>query len=983
MHQAKGTLEIEVDKGEMSAQLVLTASAGGETWTPAKVQALLEEKGIKEGVSRENIKSALKRFNELPDGESLREECARGSEPLREEPEYYEWKELPVPESMKREAELIFKSAPPPDIKARRIEKVKVKKKILKKSKLPFVPPKETVVEAWEKRTVEEPAPVNPKVVDRGYVEQGNVLAELCAGEPGRDGLTVYGKIIAAPSAVPKPFYPGDGVKVERNALIAEKSGFFRRGANWAEIFDFLPHSWELSLSPDRATLLLSFVPGHAGASLPDPDALFTEARESHGFPTEALRSREDVRDLIERSVLSGKALERVPLTRDRDASFSVDVSEDKLRASLKVSKGSGRGKALVLKDVGAAIKAARLVGLDYDKIRTDLLEFYRGSGTELLDYLLAEGTPPGRGADREFEFAVDFLPDTEYEELKQTTSPFPSESTYPAAGAERLARVSNGLVIAVLTAADSGEPGKDVFGKVIPGIPGIDPHIELLENIRMERDQFIAEADGLLEVFSGEDGKVLRVREHADAEVRVELSPDRMEAWLTVEPPAGTGAPVGREQIDAALDSVGVIKGIMDGAIAEALEISGAGTPVRRSVVAKGKKPDDAGGSRIKLAVETASGKGVTITAGGRADFRNQDRFISVKEGQLLAEIVPDGKTSEDGWDLTGKVISAKEAPALDIETGPNVRKEEEGDLVRLYARCAGELVFDKKRIDVVQVHTVSGDVDLSSGNVKFPGTVAVSGSVRSGFSILAEGHVKIAGNVEAALVSAGESVMIAQGIVGAGKAVIRSKTTIETIFAEQATLLAVGNVSIKNGCLRAMVKCNGKLRLVSEKGNLIGGIVRAREGLAAADIGNDKGVRTEISFGQDYLVMDRIEVEEREMNRLREEIARLDKSMGALEKEGVREKLEKARKEKLKMMKMLEKRGLMLFTLRERFEQHFDAKIEVRGTIYPGAVIESHGRYWSTSTPKKGISLVFDQETGHIVEEKSSPADKGEKSA
>jgi uncharacterized protein (DUF342 family) len=860
---------------------------------------------------------------------------------------------------------------------------VKVKKKVLKKSKLPFAPPKEIVVEAWEKRNLEESAPVNPRVVDRGYVEKGNVLAELHAGKPGRDGLTVFGKVIAAPPAAPGTFYPGDGVKVDRNSLIAEKSGFFRRGANWAEIFDFMPHSWELSLSNDQATLLFSFVPGHAGASLPDIDALFAKGEESYGFSSEALRSREELKELIDRSVRSGKALERVPLTRDRDASFSLDVSEDKLRAALTISKGSGRGKPLVLKDVGAAIKAAKIVGLDYKKIQTDLQEFYRGSETDLRDYLLAEGTAPGRGVDREFEFAVGFLPGTEYEELKQTACALPSESKYPAADAVQLARVSRDMVIGILTAADNGEPGKDVFGKVLPGIPGIDPHIELLENIRIDKDRFIAEADGLLEVFSGEDGKVLRVREHSDASVRVELSADRMEAWLTVEPAAGTGSRAGREQIDAAMESAGIVKGIMDEAIAEALEISGAGTPVRRSVIARGKKPDDAGGSRMKMLVETATGRGVTIKESGRADFHNQDRFLSVKEGDLLAEIIPDGKSAVDGWDLTGKEISAKEASALDIEMGPNIRKEEEEDLVRLYARCSGELVYEKKRIDVIQVHTVSGDVDLSSGNIKFPGTVAVSGSVRSGFSILAEGHIKIAGNVEAALVSAGESVMIAQGIVGAGKAVVRSRSTIETIFAEQATMLAVGSVSIKNGCLRAMVKCNGRLRLVSEKGDLIGGIVRAREGITAANIGNDKGVRTEISFGQDYLVMDRIEVEEREIARLRDGIARLDRSMIALEKEGAREKLENARKDKLKMMKMLEKRGLMLFTLRERFEQHFDAKIEVRGTIYPGVVIESHGRYWSTTTPKKGINLAFDQETGHIVEEKPSSADKGEKSA
>jgi len=450
-----------------------------------------------------------------------------------------------------------------------------------------------------------------------------------------------------------------------------------------------------------------------------------------------------------------------------------------------------------------------------------------------------------------------------------------------------------------------------------------------------------------------------------------VELSADRMEGYLAIEPHKGSGSRANRSQIDTALEAGGIKKGIDETAISEALEISAAGSPVRRSVVARGKSPAEAGASRLKLMVESASGKGVTIKGSGRADYHNQDRFVAVKEDQLLAEILPDDTPSEDGWDVCGKEISAADSPALDIEIGEQVRREEEGDRIRLYSRCAGEFMYEKKKIDVLKVHAVSGDVDLSSGNIRFPGTVTVSGSVKSGFSILAEGHIKIAGNVEAALVSSGESITIAQGVIGSGKAVIRAKSTIETIFSEQATLLAVGHVSMKNGCLRNMVKCNGRLRLVGEKGNLIGGVVRAREGLVAANIGNDKGVRTEISFGQDYLVMDRIETEEKEIRKLREAIARLDTAMEAYEKKGDRKNLETAQSEKLKMMKAVEKRGLLLFTLRERFEQHFDSAIQIRGTIYPGVVVESHGRYWKTDSPKKGITLRFDQETGHIIEQ------------
>lgn len=976
MDQVKGSIQLSIDQRALSAVLKITPSEDGEAWSLPKIQNYLEEKQVLEGISEEALGKLLSRAAKAEAGSPVEEEIARGVEPQEGSPEYFDWKELPVPPELRREAERVFRKAPPPKIMAVRTEKVKVKKRVVKKPKLPFLAAKEELVEQWDRKRIEEPAPINPKIIAQGFAREGNCLADRRPAEAGKDGRTVSGKPVPAPMPSQPPFYPGDGIKVDRNGVFAEKSGFFRRGSNWAQMLDFLPHSWELSQSKDKANCLLHFAPGHPDAQLPEGRGIIAKAVEELGYGEEQLRPAEEIDQLIRKSIRSGRALERVPISRDRDAFFSVDISPDGLSGLLHICKGSGRGRPLVLKEVGAAIKASGFSGMDFEKIKTDLLEFYKGPELELKDYLLAEGEAPTRGENRELEFFVDFIADTEYEELKETVSRLDSESSYPAASAAKLAWVREGQEVAGLSSAAQGAAGKDVYGKPLPGIAGIDPAVKLLEHVRMEKDRFIAEGDGLLELFEEEGMTVLRIRPHRDAEIRVELAPDKMEAYLTIEPPRGTGSRPDRQQLDSALEEAGVTKGIIEEALSDALEISAAGSPVRRSLIARGKVPDDAGGKRISLAVDVPTGKAVSISQGGRADYRRQDRFVSVKKGDLLAELLPSDHPPEDGWDVSGTVIEAKNAPALDIEISERIERREEGKKLRLFAACDGEFVYEKKSMDILQVHTVSGDVDFSSGNVKFPGTVGVTGSVRSGFSVLAEGHVKIAGSVEASLISSGEDVMIAQGVKGGGKAVVRSKGSIETIFVEQATLLAVEHVSIKNGCLRSLVKCNGKVRLVGEKGVLIGGVVRAREGVYALDIGNAKGVRTEISFGQDYLVMDRIEQEEREIKKIRDQLAKLDQLMAGFEKHGHQQQLDRARKEKVKLLKHLEKRGLRLFTLRERFEQHYESEIHIRGTIYPGVVVESHGRYWSTDSPKKQVRLRFDQEHGYIVEEE----DKGE---
>jgi hypothetical protein len=66
--------------------------------------------------------------------------------------------------------------------------------------------------------------------------------------------------------------------------------------------------------------------------------------------------------------------------------------------------------------------------------------------------------------------------------------------------------------------------------------------------------------------------------------------------------------------------------------------------------------------------------------------------------------------------------------------------------------------------------------------------------------------------------------------------------------------------------------------------------------------------------------------------------------------------------------MLKLMEKRGLRLFTLRERFEQHFPSKVVVRGEVHSGTIFESHGRVFEVTRLRKGISVEFDPQTGNL---------------
>ena len=981
--QTKGRLKIEVDKNHLKATLVFTADPHGKVWSVPKIKNLLEEKGIVEGVQEEVLESVVEKFHQAGE-EPVEEVVAEGIPPAPPEPPSYSWKLKPVPEELKQDADWILKKAPEPRITVKKQERVQVEKEVKKKNKLPFGKSKVETVKKWETREKEEPVKVDPGVVESGWAEAQDVVAEISTGGEGKGegkmGRSVYGKPIAAKEKTHIGVYPGKGIKATAEALIAEHSGLVRRGENWVEVIPFQHHKWELTVSKDKATCLLQFSPGKKDARPPKAENIIAAAKEK-GFTDEELAPAQKITQAVSLSIQRQKPLKDVPITEDRDGWFKVEASSDHLKGTLSAVKGSGRGKPLVLKEVGAAIKKSGFKELDFDKIKGDLLEFYRSRRLELKDYVLAEGKAPTRGSERTLEFSCSFMKEEELEARQQDTEVseegeqrVPSITDYPLQVVNRMSYVKAGNIVADITSTDAGEEGVDIYGKVLPGLPGNDPPMSLQENILLKEDQLVAQETGILDVIDGDESTLLRVRPYREAKIEVEVAPDKMAAYITLKEASGFAPPLTMDKVSRVLEEKKVIKGIDSSALSDALLQAKEGEAVEKVEIAAGNPPVESSDSgKIKFHVQLASGDKVKIDKSGQADFRTHDDITAVEENQLIAEIPAAGAASKAGWNISGETVEGKKKEDVELQVGDNIRREEKEDgTVLLYSEKSGELEYDGKSIGVHVHHRVKGDVDMHTGNIKFPGTVEISGNVQRGFYVMAGGDVLINGTVEGALISAGNSIKIAQGVVGGNKAVIRAKRDIEAMFVEEGTMLSVGDIKLKNNCLRCQVKCNGVLYITADKGSLIGGKVFSKHGLEAQNLGNEKGTHTVISFGQDYLVADQIEQHEKEIDRLKEQITSLDMEMKRFEEQGLKNKLEKVRREKLKNLKIIEKRSMRLFTLRERYEEHFKSQIVVRGTLYPGVVIESHGRFYEASKPEKSIILKFNLENGRIEVEK-----------
>lgn len=966
-----GDLSVKTDSLETEALLVFIPQEGGREWNAESIVKYLGEERITPLPSTRALEETLQKWSKI--GERANVLIARGTPPQEATPEEVKWQVGAIPEDLTALAQETIERAKAPEIWKTVTSRVKRESIVKKPAALPFLPPKEERITSWEQTEKKEAVYVDAKVLESRWTPAGESIGAIMAAKPGKSGKSVFGQNIQPDLGADTGFHTGQYIRRERNELFAEKEGIVRIGKNWADILPLARHRLEFGRGSDGITPVARFIRGDRRIAPPDPTAVLEEAAGAVENEEE-LVIREELEREITNAMRGSEDLVIIPLLKPREALAEVRIEEGGLKATLNLRKALAGHPPLELKAISAAIKESGVRGFKAEEVKTAILDFMKSERLELYNYVLVEGRPPTRGEDRTASLSAAFVPEakkaTLIERIKTLDAQEAHEEPPFAPHMDcQFAPVQQGQKVIDLGPPSPGTPGMDVRGQVLPGIPGNDPELKLGEGLRLVRNEVVTEREGLFIVEAAEQTVRARIVPYRDAEVQVKVSQDGMKAWLVLERGEGAGLPLSREEIDIHLKEAGVIAGLDEDIMQQALAIARRDGKTEAILIAKGTSPVAGGSTTLTWLVERASGKAVVLDESGRADFKNQDRFSSVKEGVPLAEIIKEGDDGKPGFDVRGRELAPQKGTSVELDHDESIREEAIPGGIRLIAARTGELVYDGKSLKISAIHAIKGDIGTGTGNVKFTGEVRVTGSVKAGFAVVGEGDVLIGETVEAALVSAGGKIIITQGVVGAGKAIIRARQTIEAGFVEQSTLLAVEDIRIKNGCLLSNVKTNGKLWLVGEKGHLIGGICRARSGVECANLGSERGARTEISFGQDYLIQDQIEVTERELEKLKAALADLDKKLKALEGQSS-PALNAARAEKVRLMKLTEKYGMHLFTLREKFEEHHESGILVRGAVFPGVVMESHGRYYEVKQKKTQLAFVFDRELGRIQE-------------
>jgi hypothetical protein len=958
----KGTLSVLVDPSLLDARLSLSRDGDLEYDDGALVR-ILADAGVTEGYDLDALVSAVQSFqrSKAPMQEIA---AAHGQPPVSPVGESWEWEELPpLTAELSAVSSRVLRAAAAPDVYQVRVEQVKVQKKVPGKSGL-FGPGQEEVQTVVETREVRETVLVDPNPSRVHWVEAGTKLATVFppkAGVPGRD---LGGKVLPAPTTRPASFFLGTGLVRQKSDVSAGITGFLRVGRNWADLVPYRDHDWSLTYSADKTSVFLNFQPGTAQAGPPDA-ALVLGKMTADGFDVSKVPSVDELQTLLTGAWSAGMTLTSRSLVPERDGAFEIKFNADKTRATLDVHKPLGAGVALSLKDLGTGLREAQLKGFSFDAVKGALQDFLNGPESELKDFLLATGQPPTRGKDLVLTYTVGLLAEAEVKAIQASLranprylETLPDRDRLPPERVEKAGPVREGQEFARLVAPEggAGEPGVDVTGRPIPAIPGNEPSLALLSNVRLDGLVLIAAIDGLMEMGQIDGTLTFRVRPHFDAMAVVHRSEDNLQAWLTLAQGRGTGRRLERALIDAALEAAQVRSGIDEAKIAQALETAQAGGKVEAVLIAEGIP---AGNDLVRR---------LAFNQPQRVDAEGLRR-APIRAGEVAATYRPPNHDEVDGTDVLGNPIpsSDMEVHSLVVSADFEIVAEPSG-LQTLKALKSGETVFDGESLSIVTQVAVAS-VGGKAGNVKFAGEVTVIGAIETGAYVLA-GNLKVKGRVAGALLSSDHNIQVADGVHGEGKAVLRAKKHVSVGFVERALVMAVGDVHVGKSALGCTFRVNGKIFQKTGGGGLQGGLTKVRLGLDVMNLGSPSGIPTSISFGQDYLVEDQIKAEVKETDKLREAVVQLDVMMRKLTTTADRDRLASARQKKVLLLKMLEKRNLKLIHLRDKFELHVPSEIVVRETLFPGVSIESHGRIYETRSRKSALRLVFNEQTGHIEE-------------
>lgn len=361
--------------------------------------------------------------------------------------------------------------------------------------------------------------------------------------------------------------------------------------------------------------------------------------------------------------------------------------------------------------------------------------------------------------------------------------------------------------------------------------------------------------------------------------------------------------------------------------------------------ILAKGKEPVPGVDAQIEYMFQTELHRRPTQREDGSVDYFHMTTINQCKKGDVLARIIPE-KPGIDGHDIYGRAIKPRLAKPAVLKFGRNITLSE--DRRTITAAVDGHVALVDDKVFVSDVYEVQ-NVDVSTGNLDFEGSIQINGDVSENFEVKAGGNVVINGLVEGAKIVAGGNIIIAKGMNGMSKGFLKAGGDVVVKFLENTRVVAGGYIQAE-AILHSKVSSGSEVTVEGRKGLIVGGYVQAAKRITAKCIGASMGASTILEVGVNPLI-------KTQYSRVQKAIAENTKTVKNAEVilSNFKDKLKKGvqyNEGQLKYMKSvatlveektaeLEQLNVRLDKLRQMMEIQRQAEVVVNDEIFTGTTI------------------------------------------
>ncbi|PKM80790.1 MAG: hypothetical protein CVU88_04395 [Firmicutes bacterium HGW-Firmicutes-13] len=220
------------------------------------------------------------------------------------------------------------------------------------------------------------------------------------------------------------------------------------------------------------------------------------------------------------------------------------------------------------------------------------------------------------------------------------------------------------------------------------------------------------------------------------------------------------------REQVLQELKKQKISFGILEYNIDAALDTF----PEEPVEIARGKPSKPGTDASVQIFFKQEFQTAPSINREGKVDYREILKIPYVEPGTTLAVKTP-AVQGEPGITVTGEEVPVKTPRDIFMKADKTARLNTSGTEVKVKAVASGYPIVENKGntylFKVSNAYNHRGNVDLSTGNLRFQGDINIEGSVCEGMTVLAGGSIQINGDVNSAAVQSGEHLSVHKNVI------------------------------------------------------------------------------------------------------------------------------------------------------------------------------------------------------------------------